>query len=377
LMTSVLGNHTKLSLYIQNAKKMGIELLKPDVNRSYKNFAVEEGNIRYGLLAIKNVGTGIIKEIVEKRKSGKFNSFIGFCERIEPSELNKRDIESLIKAGAFDNFGLYRSQLLAIFDRVVSSIHDSSRKNVKGQVSLFEVNESLVDHNIIDYDIPEIDELRENILLQFEKEVLGIYLSSHPFSKWRQKFDDFNIQNIGEFIEKVKGKEEIYDNKMVVLIGMISKFNLKITKNSNEMAFITIEDIYNEQDIIVFPKTYNRVKNVLKLNNPIIIKGKINFDDSDIPKIIAVKIEKINDALVDQMKEKNKKLYIKMKEYNKKDISQLKKVLKKYPGSKSVVLYFEDLEKKYTFKTDYDIQYSKALEREIKSIVGAEGVKYC
>lgn len=377
LMTSVLGNHTKLSLYIQNAKKMGMELLKPDVNHSYKNFAVEDGNIRYGLHAIKNVGTGIIKEIIAKRKSGLFNSFIGFCERIEPSELNKRDIESLIKAGAFDSFGLHRSQLLAIFDRVVTSIHDNSRKNVKGQVSLFEVNEALVNHNIIDYDIPDIDELRENILLQFEKEVLGIYLSSHPFSKWRQKFDDFSIQNIGEFIEKVKGKEDVYDNKSVVLIGMISKFNLKITKNSNEMAFITIEDIYNEQDIIVFPKTFNRVKNVLKLNNPIIIKGRINFDDSDIPKIIAVKIEKIDDALVEQMKKNNKKMYIKMKKYNKKDISKLKRVLKKYPGSQNVVLYFEDLKKKYELKSDFRIQYSKELINAIESIVGPEGAKYC
>jgi DNA polymerase-3 subunit alpha len=356
---------------------MGIELLKPDVNRSYKNFAVDEGNIRYGLHAIKNVGTGIIKEIIAKRKSGPFTSFIGFCERIEPSELNKRDIESLIKAGAFDGFGLYRSQLLAIFDRVVTSIHDNSRKNVKGQVSLFEVNESFVNQNIIDYDIPDIDELRENILLQFEKEVLGIYLSSHPFSKWREKFDDFNIQNIGEFIEKVKGKEEIYDHKTVVLIGMISKVNLKITKNSNEMAFISIEDIYNEQDIIVFPKTYNRVKNVLKLNNPIIVKGRINFDDSDLPKIIAVKIEKIDDALVEQMKQNNKKLYIKINNYNATDISKIKKVLKKYPGSKNVVLYFEDLKKKYTLKSTYMIQYSETLKKEIELVVGPKGVKYC
>ncbi len=377
LMTSVLGNHTKLSLYIQNAKKMDIELLKPDVNRSYKNFAVEAGNIRYGLHAIKNVGTGIIKEIISKRKSGSFNSFIGFCERIEPSELNKRDIESLIKAGAFDSFGLYRSQLLAIFDRVVSSIHDNSRKNVKGQVSLFEVNESLIDHNIINYDIPNIDELRENILLQFEKEVLGIYLSSHPFSKWREKFDDLNIQNIGEFIEKVKGKEEIYDHKKVVLIGMISKFNLKITKNSNEMAFITIEDIYNEQDVIVFPKTFNRVKNVLKLNNPIIIKGKINFDDSDLPKIIAIKIEKITDDLITQMNQNNKKLYIKVKKYDKNDITQIKRVLSKYTGSKEVILYFEDLKKKYTLKNDFNIQYSERLKKEIELIVGPKGVKYC
>lgn len=377
LMTSVLGNHTKLSLYIQNAKKMGIELLKPDVNYSYKNFAVEDGNIRYGLHAIKNVGTGIIKEIILKRKSGSFNSFTGFCERIEPSELNKRDIESLIKAGAFDEFGLYRSQLLAIFDRVVSSIHDSSRKNVKGQVSLFEVNESLISNNIINYDIPNIDELRENILLQFEKEVLGIYLSSHPFSKWRIKFDEFKIQNIGEFIEKVKGKEEIYDNKQVVLIGMISKFNLKVTRNSNEMAFITIEDIYNEQDVIVFPKTFNRVKNVLKLNNPVIIKGKINFDDSDVPKIIAIKIEKITDELVKKMKNNNRKFYIKVKQYNEYDVTRIKDVLKNYPGKKSVILYFEDLNKKYTLKSEFNIQYSDELKKEIEVIVGTKGVKYC
>ncbi len=377
LMTSVLGNHSKLSLYIQNSKDLGIELLSPNINKSYKNFAVENGNIRYGLLAIKNVGTGIIKEIESKRKNKLFNGFVEFCERIESSELNKRDIESLIKSGAFDGFNLYRSQLLAIFDRVVSSVHTNSRKNVRGQVSLFEGNNSIGNDSIINYDIPNINELNDDILLQFEKEVLGIYLSNHPFSKWRKKFENLKIQNINEFIEKVKNQEEKYDSKQTVLIGMISKMNLKVTKNSNEMAFLTIEDIYNEQEIIVFPKVYYSNKNILKVGNPIIVRGKISYDETEVPKIIALKIEKINDSLIEKMNENNKKLYIKIKNYKIDDIKLIKRVLNASKGEKKVVIYLESKKEKLELDGNFLVAYSEKLKIDLEKITGENSVKYC
>jgi len=377
LMTSVLGNHSKLSLYIQNSKDLGIELLSPDVNKSYKNFAVENSNIRYGLLAIKNVGTGIIKEIESKRKLKSFTGFVEFCERIESTDLNKRDVESLIKAGAFDGFNLYRSQLLAIFDRVISSVHTNSRRNVRGQVSFFEGNNSIGNDSVINYDIPNINELSEDILLQFEKEVLGIYLSNHPFSKWRKKFKNLKIQNINEFIEKVKNQEEKYDSKQTVLIGMISKLNLKVTKNSNEMAFLTIEDIYNEQEIIVFPKVYYENKNILKVGNPIIIRGKISYDDSEIPKVIALKIEKIDNNLIEKMNENNKKLYIKMEKYNINDINSIKRVLCASKGEKKVVIYLEEQKKKLELDDKYLISYSDKLRIDLEQIIGKNAVKYC
>ena len=377
LMTSVVGNHEKLSLYIQNTKTLKIELLAPNVNKSFKYFVVEGNNIRYGLLAIKNVGRGIIGEIEDKRKDSPFNNFVEFCERVESSELNKRDIESLIKAGAFDDFKLYRSQLLAIFDRVVSSIHNSSRKNVRGQVSFFESNNNFIDQSVINYDVPNIKELKEDILLQFEKEVLGIYLTSHPFSKWMKKFKNVKIQNISEFIEKVKSQEEKYDEKQVVLIGQISKISYKTTKNSNEMAFLTIEDMYGEQDIIVFPKTYYNVKNLLKINNPIIVRGTINFNDTELPKIIAMKIEKITDELIEKMNNNNRKLYLKIKKYNNDDIISIKRVLLDSSGNKSVILYFEDINKKLVLKEKYAISYSEKLKLNLEEIVGKDSVKYC
>ncbi|MGM0378327.1 MAG: DNA polymerase III subunit alpha [Bacillota bacterium] len=380
LMTSVMGNHTKLSLYIQNAKEKDIEVLPPDVNKSFEKFVVEDGNIRYGLLGVKNVGKGIIDSLVEIRKDREFEGFIDFCERVESKELNKRAIESLIKAGAFDKFKLLRSQLLAIFDKIVDSVHQNSRKNVKGQVSLFQTSEKMNSDNIINYNIPEIKELKESVLLKFEKDMLGIYLSSHPFSKYREKMDDFNIQTIGEFVQKVEGKEEKYDSKKVILIGMISDVKKKITKNSNQMAFITIEDSFNEQELIIFPSLYSRVKNVLNPQNPVIIKGKINYDNTNNPKIIVNKLKKLTDDLIEDMKKnsKDKKLYIKLSKYDKDSILKIKNILKKLKSKsgKKVIIYIEENKTKKILNNKYKIDKDFSIVKQLKQIFGKNNVKY-
>lgn len=380
LMTSVMGNHSKLSLYIQNAKEKDIKVLPPDVNRSFEKFVVEDGNIRYGLLGVKNVGKGIIDSLVKIREEREFEGFIDFCERVESKELNKRAIESLIKAGAFDKFKLLRSQLLAIFDKIVDSVHQNSRKNVKGQVSLFQTSEKMNSDNIINYNIPEIKELKESVLLKFEKDMLGIYLSSHPFSKYRDKMAHFNIQTIGEFVQKVEGKEEKYDSKKVVLIGMISEVKKKITKNSNQMAFVTIEDSFNEQELIIFPSLYSRVKNVLNLQNPVIIKGKINYDNTNNPKIIVNKLKKITDNLIENMKKssEDKKLYIKLTKYNKESIFKIKNILRKYKNlnGKQVIIYIEESKKKKVLKDKYKLTDEFSILKQLKQDFGKNNVKY-
>jgi DNA polymerase-3 subunit alpha len=158
---------------------------------------------------------------------------------------------------------------------------------------------------------------------------------------------------------------------------MISKINYKMTKNSNEMAFVTIEDMYNELEIIVFPKTYYRIKNILKVNNPIIVKGKINFEDTGTPKIIALKIEKITDELIEKMKNNNRKLYLKIEKYNKNDINLIKSVLINNRGNENVILYFEDLNKKLILDSKYFISYSEKLKWDLEKIIGKDSVKYC
>ncbi|MDM8533784.1 hypothetical protein QUF55_03670, partial [Clostridiaceae bacterium HSG29] len=170
---------------------------------------------------------------------------------------------------------------------------------------------------------------------------------------------------------------EKYDSKQTVLIGMISKMNLKITKNSNEMAFLTIEDIYNEQEIIVFPKVYYGNKNILKVGNPIIVRGKISYDETEVPKIIALKIEKINDELIEKMNGKNKKLYIKIKNYKIDDIKLIKRVLNASKGEKKVVIYLESKNEKLELGDKFLINYSDKLKIDLEKITGTNSVKYC
>lgn len=375
LMTSVMGNHSKLAQYINNCKDMAIEVLPPSVNRSYGKFSVEGTNIRFGLLAVKNVGKGIIREIKAKRKGKPFKNFIDFCERIESSELNKKAIESLIKAGAFDAFDLYRSQLLAIFEKVIDSVHNSSRRNARGQISLFDIEDEVIPDNIINYDLPDIDELNDDVKLKFEKEMLGVYLTQHPFENWRSKLDQTKIINIGEFIENAVENNKYKEGEYVTLSGLVTTIVNKVTKNGNDMAFIEIEDMYGAIEIIVFPKTYSNCQQYLKENNPLIIRGKVNIDQSDNYKLIAEKIELLTDELIEKLSVKS--LYLKLSHYSQLKIEKIKDILTDHNGQSKCIIYFERENKKIELNDQYNINYSVELINELGEILGKSNIKYC
>ncbi|AFS79026.1 DNA polymerase III, subunit alpha [Gottschalkia acidurici 9a] len=317
LITSIMGNSTSVSLYIEECKRLNIEILPPDINESFAKFTVSNGKIRFGLSAIKNVGASGIEAITKCRETdGKYKNFTDFCKRVDSSALNKRMLESLIKSGAFDSFGVKRAQLLSVYERIIDGINKDKKRNVEGQFSLFDTVED--DKNEFDIEnYPDIEEFEERILLAMEKEMMGIYISGHPLSSYKEDLKDVSNTNTIEINEVNENQgvkpisSKIKDGSFVTIGGIISKKQNTITKNNNMMCFATLEDLYGSIEVIVFPQVYEKYGKYAIEDEVVVVTGKLVMNEEDNPKIICDKIEPINDA-----KDRKKRLYIKIPKEN-------------------------------------------------------------
>ena len=305
-LNSFLGNLDKIPQYIDECKSLGIEILKPDINKSSTKFTVEDGKIRFGLGSIKNVGITPVDTIVRERNdNGRYKSFTDFCERIAEEAVNKKCIESLIKAGTFDEFEQTRSTLLASFEKIMDIIQSSNKKGFNGQVSMFDLGseEEKNSLNEIKYTFEEHEELQSKELLSLEKEMLGIYISGHPLEKLREQIElqtninTMDLRQIDEAmnasmneedgtinkIEKIKYK----DGQNVKYAGIITSIKKKYTKNNKIMAFITIEDLYGTAEIIAFENAYMKSIKSLVEENIVIVDGRLSIREDDTTTIIA------------------------------------------------------------------------------------------
>ena len=319
MLNSFLGNLDKIPEYIDECKRMNIEILKPDINRSYTKFTVDGGKIRFGLGSIKNVGLAAVDTIVANReKNGEYISFTDFCERMEGEAVNKKCIESLIKAGAFDNFAETRSTLMASFEDIIDTISGASKKNIQGQVSMFDMAMSQTDSSKDDmeklkYKYTTLKEYSDQELLSMEKEMLGIYVSGHPLEKYRElieKFADVNtlqMRDASELVsteneedvlpEKLAGRvQQLKDGQFVKYAGIITGIKKKYTKNNKLMAFVTIEDLYGSVDVIVFENCYNQCSNELIDENIVLVEGRLSIREDEAPSIIARTIRNLEDV---------------------------------------------------------------------------------
>ena len=306
-LNSYLGNLDKIPQYIDECKTLGIEILKPEINKSFEKFTVENGKIRFGLGSIKNVGTKPVGNIVEERKeNGAFKSFTDFCERIADKEVNKKCIESLIKSGAFDEFEQTRSTLLASFEGIIDIIQSEKKKGLSGQVSMFDLGteEEKEELNEKKYTFEEHKELPEKELLSLEKEMLGIYISGHPLEKLREQIEkqtnintlelkelDEQMQTTGddETLELIKQntKPKFQDGQNVKYAGIITSIKKKYTKNNKIMAFVTIEDLYGTAEVIVFENAYLKAGRSLVEENIVLVDGRLSIREDDTTTIIA------------------------------------------------------------------------------------------
>ncbi|SHK53959.1 DNA polymerase III subunit alpha [Paramaledivibacter caminithermalis] len=386
LMTSVMGNSSKIAQYIGDCKRMNIDILPPSINESLAKFTVSKDKIRFGLLAIKNVGTGIIDSIVKTRNQKEFTSFIDFCERIETKELNKRAVESMIKAGVFDELNITRAALLAAYEKVIESVQQDRRKNIAGQVSLFNFYKNDLPDTIKNDILPDVNEFPDKYLLNFEKEMLGIYLSGHPLSEYEDLINMVSSLNTGDLKEMGENdtKQGLRDGQRIVIPGIVMKKQDKTTKNNNLMAFLTLEDMFGTVEIIVFPGVYDRCSKFLFEDSIIIVVGKINLKEDEDPKIIAENIVALTKENVDMIASKknppaqrNKKVYIKLKYRDTEMINRIKNILKKRKGRTPVYIYIESERRKLLANKDLWIKIDDSIIRELRDILGNDAIKIC
>ena len=323
MLNSFLGNLDKIPAYIDECKRLNIEILKPDINKSYTRFTVDGNKIRFGLGSVKNVGVGAVDEIVAERKeNGEFKDFADFCERIANASVNKKCIESLIKAGAFDNFEQARRTLIESFEAIVDSIADSSKKSFDGQVSMFDLGgASQNEMKELKYTYKVMPEFSERELLSMEKEMLGLYISGHPLDKLRHQIElQTNIntammreaQNTSNLdAEAIEGEEKtniineieansslnekLQDGQFVKYAGIITSVKKKFTKTNKIMAFVTVEDLYGPTEVIVFENCYQNCSNILVEDNIVLVDGRLSIREDEETKIVAREIKEFGE----------------------------------------------------------------------------------
>lgn len=291
-LTSVLDNTDKVIEYIGECQKMGINVLSPDVNYSESGFTWEEKGVRFGLLAIKNLGKGLINEIVSEREmNGKYKNFTDFCKRTYGRELNKRTLESLIKSGALDGFGINRHSMLTGYESLLSNIDAENKRNLSGQMSLFGGFEEVI---LSEDRLPNLPDYSLRERLNMEKETTGLYLSGHPMNEFQHVIEKIGSSTVLEI--KQFHNENIESEKRVRLCGIVLSKKMKTTKNNDVMAFITIEDTTGSLEALVFPRVLADFGGLININEAVVIEARISSKEEEEVKLIAERFLSLSDA---------------------------------------------------------------------------------
>lgn len=380
MLNSVMGSSEKVAFYIRFANERGIEILPPDINESYTKFTVQGEQIRFGMAAIKNVGVNVIENIAKVRnEKGKFKDLLDFCNKVDLGVINKRAVESLIKAGALDSFGVYRSRLLAVHEKVMDGINGDKKKNIKGQINLFsDFGDEQIDP--IDIKYPEIREFDKKHLLFMEKEMTGLYLSGHPLEEHKEVLKNKTSINIGEIIssgtleESTEGvlvqDKKVKDGQKVKIGGIITSVNKKLTKNNDMMAFVELEDLYGIIELVVFPKVFNKVRQLINEDAIVLASGRVSIREDEAPKILC---EDISDLLVSSIE----KVYIRIdtEEELQPSLRQLKIICPSYKGNVPIYLYVKSINKAFVMNKELWVNGEKELLTFLKNQFGIENIK--
>ena len=393
LLTSVLDSSDKISEYIQAAREMGISVLPPDVNESFDGFSVSGRDIRFGLAAVKGVGRSFMKQLVAERETGGlFSSFQEFCERMYDRELNRRALESLIKAGAFDSMGYRRSQLIQIVGAVVDAIAQSRKKNIEGQMDLFGMgNDEVQDTQIA---LPNIPEVSKRELLAMEKETTGLYLSGHPMDEYRDLARRAQAASVRQIIDDLSGESaqpQYKDGMTVHLACVITAVRLKSTKNGSMMAYVTVEDESAAIELVVFPRSLQQCGAYLTEDSAVLLTGKIDAREDEAPKILLNEAQPLTEAAVSSMQSREhpqqsvytdaqaariapQKLYLRINSMQSEEWPQIKEILVKQPGDTPVYLYPMDTKKKTLAARRYWCQPDVPFLEKLRFLLGEEDV---
>ena len=383
MLNSIMGNNEKVAYYIRFAEDIGIKVLPPDINESYTKFTVKGNTIRFGLSAIKNVGVNVIESIVEKRKEkGKFKSFIDFCTKIDTSQVNKRAVESLIKVGAFDELGVYRSKLIAIYEKLLDGINNERKRNIPGQISLFGGGDEGEDETNFQIVYPEIQEFNKKYLLTMEKEMTGIYLSGHPLDDYEKTLKHVTTHKISDLIVADTLEEntseasisqahsKVSDRQKVILGGLLTSVSKKITRTNKAMAFATLEDLWGTIEVVIFPKTFTAYREFIEEDEIVTIEGRISIEDEEQPKILCEKISPLVNIRQD-------KIYIRVPD-DARRISAMKDIYTNFKdnfGNTPVYFFVANTRKKYLTNKNGWLRNDYETTSTLREIFGDENVK--
>ena len=371
LMTSVIEMPNKVAEYIQVCRQMNIKILPPDVNRGAYGFSVDNGSIRYGLSAIKSVGRPVINALVEEREiNGEYRSLKDFIERLTGT-VNKRAIENFIKAGALDCMEGNRRQKMLVYGQIVDSIAQEKKNSFAGQMSLFDL---VSEEDKKDYEIrmPDVEEYDKDMVLAFEKDVLGIYLSGHPLEKYRNIMEKMiSARTIDFQPDDETGIPKVYDGQKVIIGGMITEKTIKYTRNNKVMAFLTMEDLMGTVEIVVFPRDYEKWQAMINEDARVFIQGRVNAEDDKPSKLILEKVRSFEDM--------PREIWIQFsdkEEYTQKAEELLKELANAHGNASSaVVIYLKDVNAMKRLPVVYHVQITEYLLEDLRKKYGESNVK--
>ena len=370
LMTSVIDNPSKVSEYILACRQMGISILPPDINKGEGAFSVDGKSIRYGLSAIKSIGRPVIEAIVKERGvRGPFVSLKNFAERLTGKEVNKRTIESFIKAGALDGLGGTRKQFMMVYVQIVDSISQEKKNAYAGQISLFDIvgEEEKKDYEV---KLPNVGEYDKEQLLTFEKEVLGVYISGHPLEEYERIWKrNISAATTDFMLDEETNQTKVKDNAREIIGGMITSRTIKHTRNNKTMAFVTIEDLVGTVEVVIFPKDYERFHDLLLEDNKVFIKGRVSTEDEKPSKLICENIWVFEEV--------PRELWIQFEDGAafRQQESALYDMLRDSEGKDRVVVYVKALKAVKRLSENWGIQIDDTLLGKIVEQFGTENVK--
>lgn len=374
LLTSVLDSQGKIAEYIAECRSLGIRLLPPDINQSGPDFTVAGRDIRFGLAALKGVGRGFTNAVLARRQAdGPFTSFPDFCQRLLDEDLNKRVLESLIRAGAFDAMGVRRSQLLDAYEQLIDSLTRNRRKNLEGQFDLFSLGQEKPEP--VELVLRDLPEFSQEELMTMEKEVTGLYLSGHPMDAYRDTVRAQGAVPIASVLEdfaQEEGPTQFQDGQRILLAGVVAAAKTKTTKNNSLMAYVTLEDDTGSLELLVFSRVLEESGSYLQVNLPILTEGRISVRDEKAPQLMCDRVTPLSQVPepAGAAAPLSGKLYLRFARSDDPLLTRVRNLFVLFPGQQTAVLYLADSKRRLGARC----LLHPALLQELKELLGEENV---
>ena len=375
ILTSVLDSTTKVSEYIAECREYGIKILPPDINESDADFTVAGGDIRFGLVALKNVGRGFVNALVSEREAnGPFRAFDDFCRRMIDKDLNRRALESLIKCGAFDRMGHARAALMECMNSVLDNISSDARGVIEGQYSLFGEEQEA---SASGFRPPNTPEFPARELMRMEKEITGLYLTGHPMDEYRERLRRVGAVQIGAILSSFEEGESggrFQDNELVTIAGVVQQSRTKTTRNGSLMSYVTLEDDTGSIEILAFQRALDSGGGYVRENEPLLVKGRISVRDEKEPQLVADSFRPLSDIAPvsgNEPVERPKKLYIRLPGISDPRMRRIELLMTMFPGNDRMILYLEDTQKRQSA----DCVIHNALIEDLNETLGEENVR--